>query len=85
MKDSDTFLKPSTNPYATVAEYKEEPLVGGYVNNGNLQKIAGTAAIVTSNAGEGKVVLFADNPNFRSYWHTTSRLFLNALLFGQNL
>jgi methyl coenzyme M reductase subunit C-like uncharacterized protein (methanogenesis marker protein 7) len=85
MKDSNTFLKPSTNPYATVAEYKEDPLVGGHVNDENLQKISGTAAIVTSDAGSGKVVLFADNPNFRSYWHTTSRLFLNALLFGQNL
>jgi hypothetical protein len=85
IKDSDTFLKASTNPYATVAQYKEEPLVGGHVNNKNLSKIAETAAIVTSDAGRGTVILFADNPNFRSYWHTTSRLFLNALLFGQNL
>ncbi len=85
IKDSDTFLKPSTNPYATVAQYKEEPLVGGHVNDKNLSKIAETAAIVTSDAGRGTVILFADNPNFRSYWHTTSRLFLNALLFGQNL
>ena len=85
MKDSNTFLKPSTDPYATVAEYKEEPLVGGHVNDKNLDRIAGTAAIVTSDAGSGKVILFAENPNFRSYWHTTSRLFLNALLFGQNL
>lgn len=81
MKDDNLFLNPSTNPYATVARYKEDPLVGGYVNQENLDKIAGTAAIVTS----GNVVLFAENPNFRSYWHTTSRLFLNALLFGRNL
>lgn len=85
IKDSKTFLKPSTNPYATVAEYKESPLVGGHVNKENLEKISGTASIVTSDAGRGKVILFAENPNFRSYWHTTSRLFLNALLFGQNL
>ncbi|MDX1637764.1 MAG: hypothetical protein R3281_07330, partial [Balneolaceae bacterium] len=85
MKDSDTFLKPSRDPYATVAAYDEDPLVGGYASRKNLERIAGTAAIVTAASGEGTVVMFADNPNFRSYWHTTSRLFLNALLFGENL
>ncbi|MDZ7694363.1 MAG: hypothetical protein U5K69_25110 [Balneolaceae bacterium] len=85
LKDSDLFLKPSKNPYATVAEYTEDPLVGGYAKQENIDKISGTAAIVTSSEGRGNVILFADNPNFRSYWHTTSRLLLNSLLFGQNL
>ncbi|SMO52570.1 M14 family zinc carboxypeptidase [Fodinibius sediminis] len=85
IKDTDTFLKPSSNPYATVAKYTEAPLRGGFVNNENLQKISGTAAVVVKEEGRGKVILFADNPNFRSYWHTTSRLFLNAVLFGQNI
>lgn len=85
IKDSSTLLKASENPYATVAQYVEEPLVGGHVNSENLEKISGSAALVVANAGRGKVILFADNPNFRSYWHTTSRLFLNALLFGQNI
>lgn len=85
IKDSDTFLKPSKNPYATVAAYTEAPLVGGYAKEENIDKISGTAAVVTSSEGNGNVIMFADNPNFRSYWHTTSRLFLNALLFGQNL
>ncbi|MFH5885399.1 M14 family zinc carboxypeptidase [Halalkalibaculum sp. DA3122] len=85
LKDSNTFLKPSENPYSTVARYTDEPLIGGYANDENIDKISNTAAIVTSSEGRGNVILFADNPNFRSYWHTTSRLFLNALLFGQHL
>lgn len=85
LKDSNTFLKSSKNPYSTVARYTESPLVGGYANEENIEKISNTASIVTSSEGNGNVILFADNPNFRSYWHTTSRLFLNALLFGQNL
>ncbi len=85
IKDSNTFLKPSEDFYATVAQYTSDPLVGGYVNDENLEKISDTAAIVTSSEGRGHVIMFADNPNFRSYWHTTSRLFLNALLFGQHL
>ena len=78
-------MKQSENPYGTVAQYVEEPFVGGYINEENLEKVSGTSAIVVRSEGEGSVVLFADDPNFRSYWHTTSRLFLNAIFFGQNL
>ncbi|MDZ7771245.1 MAG: M14 family zinc carboxypeptidase [Balneolaceae bacterium] len=85
MKDGGFMLRPSSNPYATVARYVEEPLVGGHVNEENLGRIAGTAAVVTGGTGSGDVVLFAQNPTFRSYWHTTKRLFLNALLFGRNM
>lgn len=85
IKDGSTFLKRSENPYATVAQYTSDPLRGGFVNPANLDKIRNTAAIVTKEEGDGNVILFADNPNFRSYWHTTSRLFLNAVLFGPHL
>ncbi|MDZ7658473.1 hypothetical protein [Fodinibius sp.] len=85
IKSSDLFLKQSENPYGTVAQYLDEPFVGGYINDENLEKVSGTSAIVVRSEGKGNVVLFADDPNFRSYWHTTSRLFLNAIFFGQNL
>ncbi|WP_445666456.1 M14 family zinc carboxypeptidase [Fodinibius sp. AD559] len=85
IKNSKFFLKQSKNPYGTVAQYIEEPFVGGHINEENLQKVSGTSAIVARSEGQGKVILFADAPNFRSYWHTTSRLFLNAIFFGQNL
>jgi hypothetical protein len=85
IKNSSLFLKQSENPYGTVAQYVDEPFVGGYINDENLEKVSGTSAIVVRSEGEGNVVLFADDPNFRSYWHTTSRLFLNAIFFGRNL
>ncbi|REL25042.1 hypothetical protein DYD21_16140 [Rhodohalobacter sp. SW132] len=85
IKQSSNFLKPSENPYGTVAQFTEDPLVAGFVNDANLDQIRGTAALLVSQEGSGKVILFSENPNFRSYWHTTSRLFLNAILFGQNV
>lgn len=86
IKNSSFFLKQSqNNPYATVAKYTDEPFVGGHINEENLDKVRNTAAISVQDAGRGTVVLFADDPNFRSYWHTTSRLFLNAIFFGQHL
>ncbi|ALW86127.1 hypothetical protein AUC43_14110 [Hymenobacter sedentarius] len=81
-RNGTTFLRPSRNPYATVAQYTAKPLVSGYVSQANLRQISNSAAVVVSKAGAGRVVLFADDPNFRHYWHGTSRLFANALLLG---
>lgn len=85
IKQNSHFLKQSSDPYATVAQFTDDPLVGGFVNEQNLERIKGSSAIVVANEGQGRVILFSENPNFRSYWHTTSRLFINALLFGQNI
>lgn len=85
IKDGDLFLKQSEDPYSTVAQYTADPFVGGHISDENLDKVRNTAAIVVKGEGNGTVVLFSENPNFRSYWHTTSRLFLNAIFFGQNL
>lgn len=85
IKTSSLFLKQSQNPYATVAKYTDDPLVGGHISDENLDKVRNTSAVSVREEGHGAVVLFADDPNFRSYWHTTSRLFLNAIFFGQNL
>jgi hypothetical protein len=81
-RNGTTFLKPSRNPYATVVQYAAQPLVSGYVSKANLRQISNSAAVVVSKVGAGRVVLFADDPNFRHYWHGTSRLFTNALLLG---
>jgi hypothetical protein len=81
-RNGTTFLRPSRNPYATVVQYTDKPLVSGYVSQANLRQISNSAAVVVSKVGAGRVVLFADDPNFRNYWHGTSRLFANALLLG---
>ena len=81
-KNSLTFLQTSTNPYATVAQYATEPLVGGYVHPSTMKKIKGSASILVGAEGTGRVVMFADEPNFRGTWYGTNKLFLNALFYG---
>lgn len=85
IKQSSNFLKASENPYGTVAQFTGDPLIAGFINDKNLDRVRDTAALLVSQEGNGKVILFSENPNFRSYWHTTSRLFINAILFGQNV
>lgn len=84
-KNSQTILQPSRNKYATIAKYVADSYVGGYVSKKNIARINNTAAILISQAGNGKVVSFADDPSYRSYWHGTDRLLLNALFFTSNI
>ena len=81
-KNSQVYLLPGSNPYGTVAKYTENPLVGGYLHPTAIDKIKKSAAIVVGNEGTGRVIMFADDPNFRGTWYGTNKLFLDALFFG---
>jgi hypothetical protein len=76
-------MKPHANPYTTVALYDDEPLVSGWASSRNLKRLSGSASIVADRVGQGCVILLVDDPNFRAFWNGTSKLFLNALFFGQ--
>jgi len=81
-RNSNILLNSGKNPYSTVAVYKNDPLVSGYVSSENLKKLPGTASILVSKLGSGRVISFVDNPNFRGTWFGTNKLFFNALFFG---
>ena len=38
-----------------------------------------------SSVGKGRVVMFADNPNFRGTAYGTNRMFLNAIFLGNHI
>ncbi len=85
-RNSNVWLKPSSNPYSTVAAYSSDPHVDGYISKENLEeKLKKSASVIVSKSGQGRVVLFADNPNFRGTWYGTNRLFLNALFLGPHI
>ena len=81
-KNGLTFLAPGSNPYNTVAQYTNDPLIGGYIHPTTLKRVKNSAAIVLGAEGNGRVILFADNPNFRGTWYGSNKVFLNALFFG---
>ena len=81
-KNGLTYLMPSSNPYSTVAQFTNNPLVGGYVHSTTLKKLSNSAAIIVAQEGNGKLIMFTDNPNFRGTWYGTNKLFLNALFYG---
>jgi len=84
-KNSQTILQSSRNKYGTIAKYNADAYIGGYVSKKNIARINNTAAILVSQEGSGKVISFADDPTYRSYWHGTDRLLLNALFFASGI
>ncbi|MBK5277952.1 MAG: zinc carboxypeptidase [Bacteroidia bacterium] len=81
-RNGQTFLQPSKSAYHTVAQYTSTPLIGGYLHKTDLKKVVNSAAIIFSPEGQGRVLLFSDNPNFRGTWYGTNKMFLNAMFFG---
>lgn len=85
-RNSTVWLAPSENPYCTVAKYSEDPHIDGFITAKNLEEfLKPSASLVVSKAGQGRVIMFADNPNFRGSWYGTNKLFFNALFFGPHI
>ncbi len=79
------FFKPAKNRYATPVTHTENPLLSGYASQETKAQIANSAVVVVSSVGNGKVINFADNPNFRAFWFGTNKLFANAIFFGHTI
>jgi len=85
-RNSSIWIAPSKNPYATVAKYTEDPHIDGYITDKNLNEfLKPSASLIVSKVGGGRVVMFAEDPNFRSSFYGTNKLFLNAVFFGQHI
>ena len=85
-KNNTVWLKPSKNEYSTVSQYTDKPLIDGFITDKNRDEfLKNSASLIVSPIGGGRVVMFADNPNFRGSWYGTNRLFLNALFLGNHI
>ena len=63
--------------------YDQEPLWSGYLHKENEKLIGGGSAVQVAAIGQGRIINFADDPNFRAFWYGTNRLFANAIFFGR--
>ncbi len=81
-RNREVFLAPEKDPYVTVAAYRSDPLLSGYVSGENLIRLSGTPALTARRVGKGVVVRMADSPSFRAFWYGTDKLLMNAIFFG---
>jgi len=77
----DRVLRASDPAYAPVrfpAAGSDDWFVSGFASGA--EELAGTAAVVDEPSGDGRVVLFASDPNFRAFTDGTQKILRNALL-----
>ena len=79
------FFRPSkegTNAVIFSADAGSQPLhVAGFIWPTTEQLLRGTSYVMEEPTGKGHVVLYAEDPNFRAIWRSTTRLFFNSFLF----
>ena len=80
-KNRDIVFAEPKSKFAVPLRYKEKPLLSGYLQKRYLDRFSGTPAVFT---GRG-VVILADDPAFRAYWHGSSRVILNAIFYRELL
>ncbi len=81
-RNTSVFIEPSKSSFNTVIKYTASPLLSGYVHATNLEKIKNSVSLQVSTVGQGRAILFVDDPAFRGYWYGTNKLFFNAIFFG---
>ena len=82
--DSAYFFRPSkegTNAVVFDANGKTPLRIAGFIWPTTEQLLRGTSYVIGEPTGRGHVVLYAEDPNFRAIWRSTTRLFFNSLLF----
>lgn len=82
LNNSSPVLSLTTKGDNVVYYPKEQFKISGYLTTENEKKVSYSAYLLREKSGRGSFVLYADDPNFRSFWEGTLRLFLNSILFG---
>jgi len=60
----------------------KSPLASGVAWPESIDRLKGSPYLISEPYGDGQVITFADEPNFRLFWRGTLPLFLNAVLYS---
>lgn len=81
-RNTSISIEPNKNSYNNPIQYTKNPLISGYISKPNLELVKETVPFQVLKKGEGKIIIFTDNTNFRSFWLGTEKLFWNAIFFS---
>ncbi len=81
--DGDFALKPLARKSGNVVQIAErDPLLSGFAWPESVDRLRNAPYLVVESSGSGKLVTFADEPNFRLFWRGTYPLLMNAILYS---
>ena len=81
-KDSLLAMEIPEQPFLVAARYQQQPLLSGYAAVENREVLSQKAAIVGHRKGQGRVIAFTDDVNFRAYFWGTAKLLSNAIFMA---
>ena len=81
-RNTNIYIAPDKHSYNNPIQYTENPLMSGYISEENLKTLKNSVPFQVQDVGEGKVMVFTDNTNFRAFWYGTNKLLMNAIFFG---
>ena len=84
-RNNTLFMKADKQSYNNPIRYTKNPLLSGYISQPNLDSLSLTVPFKVKRLGNGNVVVFTDNTNFRAFWYGTNKLLMNAIFFREEL
>ena len=82
LKKNNLILEKDADPYVSPLHYTAEPHLSGFLSGKNEALLSGSPAVIAKSYKSGSVIYFTDDMNFRSYCFGTSKIFMNAIFFG---
>lgn len=81
--EGSRILRPTGNPQTDVLTADpDHPVLAGVAWPEARERLAGALLVATEAVDRGRLVLFAQEPDFRLVWRGTAPLLLNAVLYG---
>ena len=81
-RNTSIIIEPNKNSYNNPIQYTKNPLISGYISKQNLELLKESVPFQSIKRGDGKIIIFTDNTNFRAFWLGTEKLLWNAIFFS---
>lgn len=82
-RNSTLIMKRPNQPFTTVINYSDLPLISGFADKNLVNIIAHSSAVIAHSLGKGRVIASSDNLAFRGYWLGSAKLLANSLYFSK--
>ena len=81
-RNTSIILEPNKSSFNNPIQYTKNPLISGYISKPNLELLKESVPFQSIKKGDGKIIVFTDNTNFRAFWLGTEKLLWNAIFFS---
>jgi hypothetical protein len=81
-KKNNLIVRSPENTLSVPVSYTAKPLLSGNVLPRVAASLANTPVVIGYRSGQGRVIAFTIDPNFRAIWYGTDKLTANAVFWG---